>query len=73
MQCPPTPQPGWRMFTRGCLLAKLINSQTLIPALSQMRDNSFANAICTSREEFSVSLHISAVLQLVRCSVPCTN
>ena len=73
MQCPPTPQPGCRIFTRGCLFARLISSQTFIPALSQMSDNSFAKAIWTSREEFSVSLHISAVFAFVRCSLPFTN
>jgi len=65
MQCPPTPQLGCKIFTLGCLLAKSISSHTLIPALSQIKDNSLANAICTSREEFSVNLHISAVLQSV--------
>ena len=29
MQCPPTPQPGFNIFTLGCLLDKLINSLTL--------------------------------------------
>ena len=33
--------------------------------LSQIKESSFAKAICTSRLEFSVSLHISAVRQLV--------
>ena len=58
-------RPGWRMWTRGCLLANSISSQTLIPALSQINDSSLAKAICTSREEFSVSLHISAVFASV--------
>jgi len=66
MQCPPTPQPGWSMLTRGCLFAKFINSQTFMPALSHINESSLAKAICTSREEFSVNLHISAVLQFVR-------
>ena len=48
-------------------------SHTLMPALSQMIESSLAKAICESREEFSVSLHISAVRALVRCRVPCTN
>ena len=53
MQCPPTPEPGCRMLTRGCLLASSISSQTLIPALSQISDSSLAKAIWTSRDEFS--------------------
>ena len=36
-----------------------------MPALSQIIDSSLAKAICTSRDEFSVSLHISAVRELV--------
>lgn len=70
MQCPPTPQPGCRMLTRGCLFAKAISSQTFMPARSHIRDSSLAKAICTSRDEFSVSLHISAVRALVGCRVP---
>ena len=48
-------------------------SQTLIPALSQMIESSFANAIWLSREAFSTSLTISAVLALVECNSPTTK
>ena len=45
------------MFTLGCLFANSMSSQTLISALSQINDNSFAKAICTSLEEFSTNLY----------------
>lgn len=47
-----------------------INSQTLIPCSAQISDNSFAKAIFTSRKLFSVSLHISAVRELVTTHSP---
>ena len=72
MQCPPTPQPGCNILTLGCLLASSISSHTLIPDLSHISDSSLANAICTSLDEFSTSLHISAVLALVACNSPFT-
>ena len=28
IQCPPTPGPGFKIFTRGCKLQRFINSQT---------------------------------------------
>ena len=54
MQCPPTPQPGFNIFTLGCLLDKLINSLTLTFIDLQIRESSFANAIFTSLNAFSI-------------------
>ena len=70
MQCPPTPGPGFKIFTLGCLLASLINSLISIFKLSQRIDNSFANAIFTSLKLFSVNLAISAVLASVEKIFP---
>ena len=50
------------------LFCTLIAGTILAQIASWCGDNSFAKAICTSREEFSVSLHISAVRALVRCN-----
>ena len=68
MQCPPTPVPGFKMLTLGCLFARAIISHTLMPALSQIMDNSFAKAIWLSLEAFSTNFTISAVLALVGIS-----
>ena len=73
IQCPPTPGPGCKILTLGCLLLILISSQTFIPRLSHITDNSFAKAIPTSREAFSVSFAISAVFELVIVKLPLTN
>ena len=73
MQCPPTPGPGCKMLTRGCRLANLINSHTLMFSLSQIIDSSLAKAMFTSLKLFSVSLHISAVRALVITHSPSTK
>ena len=73
MQWPPTPQPGCRMLTRGWRLASEINSHTLISSLSQIMESSLTKAMFTSRKEFSVSLHISAVRALVIMQSPFTK
>ena len=44
IQCPPTPHPGCRILTRGCLLASSISSHTFTPALSQIMESSLAKA-----------------------------
>ena len=65
IQCPPTPEPGLKISTLGCLLVKRIKSQTLILNLSQIIESSLAYAIFISRKLFSANLASSAVLSSV--------
>lgn len=64
-QWPPTPQRGFKIFTRGCLFAISISSYGLIPASCAMDATWCAKAICTSLQLFSTSFVISAVLASV--------
>ena len=73
MQWPPTPGPGWRIFTRGWRLAMRITSHTLMPARSQTIESSLAKAMLTSRKLFSESLTISAVRESVPTTSPRTK
>ena len=73
IQWPPTPTPGLRIFTLGCLFVKLIKSQIFTFNFSEIIDNSLAKDIWRSRYEFSASLHSSAVLASVSSISPLTN
>ncbi|MNW56919.1 hypothetical protein D3C74_346760 [compost metagenome] len=54
-------------------MASSMTSQTLTPRWSATIESSLANAILTSRNEFSVSLVSSAVRASVRCISPSQN
>ena len=61
MQWPPTPGPGVRILTLGCLLAIRMISYTSILSDRQIFASSLANAILISRNVFSTTFVISAV------------
>ena len=68
MQCPPTPGPGVKILTLGCLFAIRIISYTSILSDLQIFANSFAYAMLISLNVFSTTFVISAVLISVNTS-----
>ena len=73
IQWPPTPMPGLRILTRGCLLARLIAATGSMSNELATEDNSFANAMFTSLYVFSINLTNSAVTSSVNNISPFTN